>query len=178
MRSVTRFAGGWGGVAGAVGRVDGWRCPPPAAVPPEEVLCVHFSVDGRSHGMWFVEAGSPPDTVPAELWAHWRVTAGGVWVGDLLRGRRVMVDAVLCTDDGPGWRALLHERAGPSRAALLAPVRQRPLLATFARGVDLSIEQARLAHHLLTRAAADSAGSWADVISPGLPRTHDALCCR
>lgn len=173
MRSIMRRASGAGEMHG---KGDGWRCPTVSPMAAEDVLCVHFSVDGRSHGMWFVEAGSPPESVPVELWAHWRATSGDVWSGELLRGTRVMVDAVLCTNDAAGRGVRLRERLGAARAALLAPLRQRPLLATFARGVNLSLDQARLAHQLLVRSAADAAGSWEDVMAPGLARR--GLCCR
>ena len=175
MRSaLDRF----GGVAVAAGGDDGWRGRAGMPAAPEEVLSVHFSVNGRSHGMWFVEAGSPPESVPVDLWAHWRETAGHVWTGQLLRGRRVMVDAVLCVGDAPGRRVQLRERIGAGRAAMLAPLRQRPLLATFARGIDLSLDQARLAHQLLVRAAADAAGSWDDVVAPAAGRSAGELLCR
>lgn len=173
MRSVLNWAGGVEGVIGG-----GPRRFPVGVPAPEDVLCVHFSVDGRSHGMWFVEAGSPPESVPVEQWAHWHGTSGDVWTGRLLRGTRVMVDAVLCTEVTAGRRVRLREHIGASRAALLAPLRQRPLLATFARAVNLSLDQARLAHQLLVRAAVDSAGTWEDVVAPRRSSAEHELLCR
>lgn len=140
-------------------------------------LCVHFAADARDHAMWFLDGD---DFFPAlsgftaGLRADWHVSPAGIRRAAVVRGGGdVLCEAILLTgaDTGAGddpaalaseayrrERELLRNEGVPSHpAALLSSIRQRPLLATFARRVELPPPLARHVHGLLLRTAADHA---------------------
>ena len=133
------------------------------------VFCVHFSADGRSQDMWFLDADWAPDR--SSFSSRWSETGGIVRRGELLHGGQTLCDAVLLLDHAArasdeAWEAywfardrdaLLAEGLSRSQAALLAAMRDRPLLATFARHAVLPPPALRRAHRLLVDAAADAA---------------------
>jgi hypothetical protein len=160
--------------------VDIPACLKDRSVPFEDdpgFLCVHFSADGREHGMWIVALRddvleAAPATLPADLWVRWCAGVSGLPRASVCRGRDVLCDAVLLADDGESrdpadTRAPRSERGAlraegltAQQAALLTQTRQRPLLATVARRAELPAPTARLVHRMLlgalpgTRAAA------------------------
>ena len=135
------------------------------------VLCVHFSADGREHGMWFVgpeddqEPTSPSPRLPAGLTARWHTSPEGTPRADVRRAGDVLCDALLLTADPattgyPGdtyapasarqARAALRAEGLPAhQASLLTQTRQRPLLATVARRAELPAPMARQLHRML-----------------------------
>jgi hypothetical protein len=145
------------------------------------VLCVHFAADGREHSMWYLdpeETGVPALTgFTAGLASEWSVSAGGVARAVVLRGdRNVLCEGLLLltteTDQSSmgtlggtlgslfSWDSrrrdnnLLRAEGVPSYpASMISGIRHRPLLATFARGVDLPVPLARHVHGLLLRTA-------------------------
>ena len=139
----------------------------PGVFDPGAVFCVHFSADGRDHGMWFLD-----DEPHAESGAWkdfdttWRQGPSGVRTAEVSRNGETLCDAVLllpfADGDEPGSaprrdRDRLRAaglRSGP--AALLAAMRQRPLLATFARRVELPGATARQVHRALVSAFRDA----------------------
>ena len=145
------------------------------------VLCVHFAADGREHSMWYLDpddVATPALTgFTAGLSSEWSFSAAGVARASVLRrDRKVLCDALLLLPAEPGLSSaataggtfgslfgsdargrdnrLLRAEGVPSYpAAMLANVRHRPLLASFARGIDLPVPLARHVHALLLRTA-------------------------
>src|SRR4051794_12397380 len=67
-----------------------------------EVLCVHFSADGREHGMWFLGddaeeglVGARPVPLPSGSSTCWYAGASGLARAEVSRGPNVLCDAVL-----------------------------------------------------------------------------------
>jgi hypothetical protein len=144
----------------------------------EGVLCVHFSADGREHGMWFiggtdegVEAAIPgahSAALPSGLSACWQVGPSTLARAEVSRGPNVLCDALLLLEQlescDPGETraparqersALRAEGLTAQQASLLAQTRRRPLLATVARRVELPAPTARLVHRILMAALCD-----------------------
>ena len=145
------------------------------------VLCVHFAADGREHSLWYLDpedTGVPATTgFTAGLWSRWSAPAGGVAQAVVTRGGgKVLCEALLLLAadadasatgtlggtlgslfgrDGRRGEAGLLRAAGVAAypASMIAGLRHRPLLATFARGVDLPVPLARHVHGLLLRTA-------------------------
>ena len=138
-----------------------------------QVLCVHYSADGRSHRMWFLDADCPPEQAPADLWAYWRVTPDEGWCGALLQRRERVMDAALFTQpDRAQWP---HGRLGRDQAALLVGVRHRPLMVTRAVGGDIPSAKLKAGHALLARAAVAHAGSWDDWMLVSVPLVRQGV---
>ena len=137
------------------------------------LFCVHFSADGREHGMWFVDCDGPGDDgeplprLPAELSARWRVSQRGTPRAEVCRRGDVLCEALLLTEDekpaDPGETrialsaryvrdVLRAEGLTAQQASMLAGIRQRPLLATVARRAELPPPMARQVHRLLLAA--------------------------
>ena len=125
--------------------------------PVENVLSLHFPGDGRSHCMWFVNASCPPDQIPVDLWAHWRLTPDGVSTCALFNRRDRWLEGVLLTEWNTPTAGHLPPRLGRGQASLLASLRHRPLLVTVALRGDIEPAKLRLAHHILVRAALEDA---------------------
>ena len=143
----------------------------PAADRSAGVLCVHFSADGREHGMWFIgpeddqELTSPAPRLPSGLNARWYTSSQGTPRADVRRAGDVLCDALLLTADpattgDPGdtyapasarqaRAALRAEGLTAHQASLLTQTRQRPLLATCARRAELPAPMARQLHRML-----------------------------
>lgn len=138
------------------------------------VFCVHFSADGREHGMWFPDGPGvgqgPPPPLPAGLSARWYQAGSGVAWAHVCRRGEVLCDALMLTEDDkpresapacthPSGRAatwlLRPEGFTTHQAALLAGLRQRPLLATVSRRAEFPPEMARQVHRLLLSAPSE-----------------------
>ena len=145
------------------------------------VLCVHFAAYGREHSMWYLDAedarGSGLSGFTAALTTEWTVSPAGVARAAVLRGGRGVLceglllrpgdaDSSLAETAGGtlgslfAWDArrrdngsLRAEGVAAYPASMLAGIRHRPLLATFARRVDLPAPMARHVHGLLLRTA-------------------------
>ena len=135
------------------------------------ILCVHFAADGREHAMWYLDAVDPGPALTgftAGLRAEWHASpAGNRRATVLRRGGDVLCEAMYLTATDPAAtfsgsttlsglsrrdRDLLRsENVASHPAALLASIRQRPLLATFAKRMELPPPLARHVHALLLR---------------------------
>jgi hypothetical protein len=131
---------------------------------PTAALCVHFAAGGGQRRIDFTDAAPPVELARA---AAARLTVAlDVVQPRLLRGRAVLRGEVACeayllavTAAGPGDDRELLRSAGLPRewAALLARMPERPLLATVARGPELSPNLLRRIHSLLMTRAGDVA---------------------
>jgi len=143
------------------------------------LFCVHFSADGREHGMWFIEPDDGADDtradacagrLPAELSARWQLSPRGIPRAEVCRRGDVLCEALLLTEDekpaDPGETRIAlsarHARDGlraegltALQASMLAGIRQRPLLATVARRAELPPATARQVHRLLLSSLCD-----------------------
>jgi hypothetical protein len=135
----------------------------PAAPPPDTgraeggptVLCVHFTSDWDEYGLWIAE----PDTVarpPAlGITTAWDQRPSGVAWGVVSYRQTVACDAILVDGRhaGAAWqhvRDLLRAEGVPRQcAAIVARLRERPLLTTIARGPALSPGMVRRVHMTL-----------------------------
>lgn len=129
-------------------------------------LCVHFSSSGAEHCISFTEAVSQAETHrarAARLTIEWDDRPHGLLRGRALLRGEVACDAYLLTPRPGGAgdanrssardRDLLRGEGLPREwAALLARMPERPLLATAARGPDLSPQLLRRVHSLLIAA--------------------------
>ena len=170
------------------------------------VLCVHFAADGREHSMWYLDPedtrGPGLSGFTAGLTCDWTVSPSGVARAAVLRhGRHLLCDALLLrpgdadsfsssieTAGGTfgsllAWDArrkdnglLRAEGVASYPAATLAGVRHRPLLATFARRVDLPAAMARHVHGLLLRTAPGD-GRCRKCAGTGSVRGEPCLAC-
>jgi hypothetical protein len=125
---------------------------------------VHFTGRGAEHRIDFadpVPAAEVARAAAARLTAEWDAGRGG-----LLRGRAMLRGDVACeayllpgAAGGPADERAVLRAAGLSRegAALLARMPERPLLATVARGAEVSPNLLRRVHALLIAAAGDMA---------------------
>jgi hypothetical protein len=142
----------------------------PLANGQADILCVHFSVDPREHAMWYLDAADAGPALTgftAGLRTEWNRSRSGVYRATVFRQDGVLCDAVLLVHpplDAESHRsslldvrrdaaALRGEGLASHPAALLSSLRQRPLLATFARRVELPPPLARHVHGLLLRTA-------------------------
>jgi hypothetical protein len=136
--------------------------PNRSATPPvpTAALCVHFAAGGAERRIDFTDA-APPSELDRAAAARLTVALDAVQPG-LVRGRAVLRGEVACeayllpgTSAGPGDDRERLRSAGLPRewAALLARMPERPLLATVARGPDLSPNLLRRIHSLLITAA-------------------------
>jgi hypothetical protein len=146
------------------------------------VLCVHFAADGREHSMWYLDAEDDAAPAlsgfTAGLKSEWSFSAAGVARAVVRRrDRKVLCDAVLLLPGDPNLsaatataggtfgslfstdahgrdnRLLRAEGVASYPAAMISRLRHRPLLATFARNIDLPAPLARHVHGLLLRTA-------------------------
>jgi hypothetical protein len=134
------------------------------------ILCVHFAADAREHSMWYLDAGDLGPEVTgftAGLRAEWHASpAGNRRATVLRRGGDALCEAMYLTTPDAGAtvngstatqlyrrdRSLLrNENVASHAAAVLSSIRQRPLLATFARAIELPPPLARHVHALLLR---------------------------
>jgi len=169
------------------------------------VLCVHFAADGREHSLWYLDAEDPSAPAvsgfTAGLTSEWVISPGGVARAVVRRaGRNVLCKALLLVqqDAEPvstggtlgetlgslfSWdgrrrdNGLLRAEGVPSYpASMIAGIRHRPLLATFARGVDLPAPLARHVHGLLLRTAPKDTRC-ASCAGTGYVRGEPCLAC-
>ena len=131
---------------------------------PAAALCVHFAAGGVERRIDFTDAAPPAELARAAA-ARLTVALDVVQPG-LLRGRAVLRGEVACeayvllgTATRPADDRELLRSTGISRewANLLARMPERPLLATGARGPELSPNLLRRIHSLLITSAGDVA---------------------
>src|SRR5439155_6503577 len=122
-----------------------------------EPLCVHFAHGGDDYCLT-VGADEKGTAALPELAVSWRRRPSGVLWGEVMLRRSPLCDAVLLHDSGRGYRhdrdVLRQEGLPRTRAAILARLPQRPLLASFARGPQLPRHTLGQIHGLLLSAAA------------------------
>lgn len=154
----------------AMGYPNGFDLPAarsgPISTAPRATLCVHFSASGAEHCISFTEAASPAESYrarAARLTIEWDDRLPGLLRGRALLRGEVACDAYLLMPPPGGAgdanrssardRDLLRGEGLPREwAALLARMPERPLLATAARGPDLSPQLLRRVHSLLIAA--------------------------
>jgi hypothetical protein len=139
--------------------------PAPHRTPPgAAALSVHFAAGGAEHRIDFTEPA--PAAEVARAAAAKLTVAWGSPHGPLLRGRAMLRGDVACeayllrgTAGRPAEdRELLRSQGLPREwAALLARMPERPLLATVARGQELSPHLLRRIHSLLVAVAGELA---------------------
>ena len=140
------------------------------STPQTAILCIHFAADAREHSMWYLDAddlGPEVTGFTAGLRAEWHASpAGNRRATVLRRGDDALCEAMFLTTPDAGATVngstatqlyrrdrnlLLNENVSSHAAAVLSSIRQRPLLATFARGIELPPPLARHVHALLLR---------------------------
>ena len=129
-------------------------------IPDDGILCIHFAAGGREHSMWYLDADEPGPALSgftAHLTVESRCSPAGFWRANVLRrGGDVLCEALFLgrsTAADLGRDMLRGERIAAHAASLLASLRQRPVLATFARRLELPPPLARHVHGLLLRTA-------------------------
>jgi len=144
----------------AINLPNGLATPP----APAAALSVHFAAGGVEHRIDFTDAAPTAELARAAA-ARLTVALDVVHPG-LLRGRAVLRGEVACeayvllgtTGKQGDDRELLRSAGLPREsAALLARMPERPLLATVARGPELSPNLLRRIHSLLIILAGDVA---------------------
>jgi len=127
-------------------------------VPDDGVLCIHFAAGGRDHSMWYLDAddlGPALSGFTALLTVEpYRSPAGFCRANVLRRGGNLLCDALflgVSSAAGSDRDVLRDDGIAFHPASLLASIRQRPVLATFARRLELPLPLARHVHGLLLR---------------------------
>ena len=154
---ATTLNGRWG-QRWAAAPADAAAVPARAPIDRGGALCAHFT-GARGDYDLSVDEGAPEDG-DASLEGFvvaWRHRLDGMLAGRVSRRGTVVCEAVLLggSTDGSARQVrnqLRREGVSHRCAAALARMPQRPLLATFARGPELSSEMLRRVHRLLISA--------------------------
>jgi len=141
---------------------------PAAARAGAAALCVHFAAGGVEHRIDFAEPAPLAEVgraATARLTVEWDAGVAGLLRGRAMLRGNVACEAYLlrCNAARPGDdRELLRSQGLPREwASLLARMPERPLLATVARGPELSPNLLRRIHSLLITVAGESAPTFA-----------------